>query len=480
MDHWQDGRCGQSAVASAVNYFLGYRALTDDSVTQFTGETCLLGRCGLTTSQVQNAVNHYAEIYSLGSSGTTGFDMNTVVHEIDLNHPVIVQMTHMKLPPNSHFSVVIGYRFDPNTGTYNPFTYDEGFDYGWVWWRSLIVLDFSIPAPHPPPAPITTTVRVNSLPDSWQGPPANGWESDLRSTITVSYTFTGQAMSTSRITPFSFDADIGTQMILSVSNSPSGWTFTCNWDQYGIRRHDAECSMVVTVAGNDQIAAFFKQNPPPTPPCPDGQYWTGSQCACPSGQDWNGQQCVQEPQKPPSNECGGRVVSIQGGGISVFSIKPQIPFNNVQVWAFPISFLGQDPTTQIPIQYDVHATIAATYCQDGKSQQQNYVTPFSLWADPGTPITLNVLSPSGFACTWDHYGYQQHQTCTLTIQVGQDDKIVAFFQLRLPAYQSDSNTVLVQPTEAPREGPNRNTPRLMRHVFVHFEGHKQCTRSHFQ
>jgi hypothetical protein len=198
--------------------------------------------------------------------------------------------------------------------------------------------------------------------------------------------------------------------------------------------------------------------------CPDGQYWDGSQCACPSGQEWNvnSQQCVQEP-PPPSNDCGGRIVSIEGGGIAVFSIRPQIPLNNVQVWAFPISFLGQDPTTQIPTEYDVSATIAVTYCQDGKSQQQNYVTPFSLWADQGTPITLNVLSPSGFACTWDHYGYRQHQTCTLTIQVGQDDKIVAYFQTRLPAYQGESNLVYIQASEVStfREGPDRNILHLM-------------------
>ena len=168
----------------------------------------------------------------------------------------------------------------------------------------------------------------------------------------------------------------------------------------------------------------------PKPTCPDGQYWTGSHCACPGGWEWNGQQCIQPP-PPPSNECGGPIVSMEGGGIAVFSIMPQIPLNNVQVWAFPISFLGQDPTTQIPTQYDVGATIAVTYCQNGNSQQQNLRTPFSLWADQGTPITLNVLSPSGFACTWDHYGYRQHQTCTLTIQVGQDDKIVAYFNTQL-------------------------------------------------
>jgi hypothetical protein len=313
----------------------------------------------------------------------------------------------------------------------------------------------------------TSAVYVYSVPESWQGDPANVGSSDLGASISVSYTLEGQSESPmTQKTPFNFQADIGSRITLSVISLPTeSWHFEpiCRWDQYGIGRHESECTLTVTVLGNDHVAAFFERGCPEgrywtgsecacssgqelngqcvtlTNTCLDGQYWTGSHCACPGGWEWNGQQCVQPPQ--PSNECANRILSMEGGGITIFSMRPSIPFNNVQVWAFPTSFLGQDPTTQIPIEYDVGATMAVTYCQDGKSQQQNLRTPFSLWADQGTPMTLNVLSPSGFACTWDHYGYRQRQTCTLTFQVGQDDKIVAYFNTPLPDYQGGSNLV---------------------------------------
>lgn len=135
MHAWDQGHCGQSAVASAINYFLGYLALTDYSVSQYTGSTWY----GLTTPQIQNAVIHFALAYNLqGSTWTMGYSTDTMVRQINLGHPLIVMMTTWE---GGHATVIVGYRFDPNTGNYSPYTYDLGFSNGWM--RDLIVLDYS-------------------------------------------------------------------------------------------------------------------------------------------------------------------------------------------------------------------------------------------------------------------------------------------------------------------------------------------------
>jgi hypothetical protein len=146
---------------------------------------------------------------------------------------------------------------------------------------------------------VTTTVDVYSLPTNWQDPPANSVSSDLGATISVKYTLNGlQPPVLTQHTPFNFQADIGSQMtFFDVKRSGSDWSFACNWDHYGIGRHPGECTLTTTVEGNDQIVAFFIVR------CPDGQSWTGSECACPSGQEWNGEQCVIPTPSCPDGQC---------------------------------------------------------------------------------------------------------------------------------------------------------------------------------
>lgn len=391
MRAWDRGRCGQSAVASAINYFLGYRALTDDSVAQYTGSHWY----GLTTGQIQDAASHFAGSYGLqGRTWTVGFDTNIVVHQIDLGHPVIVTMTTWY---GGHASVIIGYRFDPNTGDYTPYTYDLGDANGWM--RELIVLDLSAPQ-------LSVTLSVS--PQNGQAPFTPSW----------STSYSGTQGPVTLVIDF---GDGTTFDVTNCGNNCPSHTYTVS-GTYTIR---------ISVTDSSQSTASDSKtitvSPPPPPQCSGGQYWNGQQCVCPSGQTWNGQQCVSPPPPPPpppsTGNCGGIPISIG----PVFSLTPQTMTTNVYVWAFPMSYLGQDPATQIPSQADVHATISVMYCSNGNRQQGQYVTPFVLSADQGSAITLSVMSPSGFGCIWDHYGYQQHQTCTLTISVGNNDKIVAYF-----------------------------------------------------
>jgi hypothetical protein len=136
MPSWDQGRCGQAAVASIINYFLGYRAITDQTVAQYTGSPWY----GLDNSQIQGAVNHFAQVYGLrGNTWITGYDTNTMVSQIDLQHPLIVTEATWG---GGHATVIIGYRFDPNTGTYTPYSYDLGFSNGWI--HNIIVTDYSV------------------------------------------------------------------------------------------------------------------------------------------------------------------------------------------------------------------------------------------------------------------------------------------------------------------------------------------------
>lgn len=116
--------------------------LTDDSVAQYTGSPSY----GLTTGQIQGAVEHFSSSYLLqGSTWTSGFDINTVVSHINLGHPVIVEMNIWGVPGyagGGHASVIVGYRYDTNTGTYTPYTYDLGTSNGWM--HDINVLDFSM------------------------------------------------------------------------------------------------------------------------------------------------------------------------------------------------------------------------------------------------------------------------------------------------------------------------------------------------
>jgi hypothetical protein len=358
---------------------------------------------------------------------------------------------------------------------------------------------------------LTSQVSVYSLADDWHGPPIEGVGSDLGASISSSYTLNGQPQSRTQNTPFNFEADIGSQMVLSVSSNPASWAFACNWDHYTYGQHLAQCTLSDTVNGDDQIAAFFKQNPPPPPPQPpptpscsptlfsigngfsyalqqfaslcvyslpisylgenplahsyndlhariEADYVSNGQSrsiieSTPFGiaPDVGSHVTLRVISAPPGwaiscmwdyythsqyRTCG---LSIQVGSssgtqsIAVFftaqSPPPPQPteLTRVSVWALDIGYLGQDPATLAG--NDIHESIFMNHIWHGQLYQDAHITPFTIDADAGSRITFSVLSPSGFTCTWDHYGWRQHRdTCTLEIQVTQNDKIVAFFQ----------------------------------------------------
>jgi len=127
--------------------------------------------------------------------------------------------------------------------------------------------------------------------------------------------------------------------------------------------------------------------------------------------EWNGQECV----------------------------KREAELTHVSVWALDNSYLGQNPAGLG--DQDIHASIYMNHIWHGQLYQDAHVTPFVIDADVGSTITFTVESPSGFTCTWDHYGYRQYtNTCMLEIQVTHNDKIVAFFSWGL-VYQGDSDLV---------------------------------------
>ena len=116
-----------------------------------------------------------------------------------------------------------------------------------------------------PPPPQTTALHVYSLPESFVGrDPGTLTGSDLRASVFASYVLNGQSESTTESTPFSLEADVGSQVQFSVSSVPSGWEFTCVWDHYGYEQHDACVLTIEASSGTQRIAAFFSETAPTT------------------------------------------------------------------------------------------------------------------------------------------------------------------------------------------------------------------------
>jgi hypothetical protein len=103
--------------------------------------------------------------------------------------------------------------------------------------------------------------------------------------------FAGAGCSKNNVCPF---WAVQLQTSFDVVSSPPP-TPTCPDGQYW---NGAQC---VCPSGQEWNGQQCVTPPPPTPTCPDGQYWNGAQCVCPSGQEWNGQQCVTPP--PPTPTC---------------------------------------------------------------------------------------------------------------------------------------------------------------------------------
>jgi hypothetical protein len=110
-----------------------------------------------------------------------------------------------------------------------------------------------------PPPPQASTVHLYSLPDSLRGKdPSALIGSDLGASILVSYVSNGQSQSTTESTPFTVQADVGSQITFSIASSPSGWQSNCKWDHYGYGQ-SSSCTLSILVQGNDKIVAFFTE-----------------------------------------------------------------------------------------------------------------------------------------------------------------------------------------------------------------------------
>jgi len=103
-------------------------------------------------------------------------------------------------------------------------------------------------------------VYVYSLPDAFLGQdPTSLDDFDLHASVFVSFASEGRYESTSKTTPFSFEADVSSQVSFAVESVPSGSEFLCAWDHYGSQQHNT-CALTIEVpSGPQKIAAFFKQ-----------------------------------------------------------------------------------------------------------------------------------------------------------------------------------------------------------------------------
>jgi hypothetical protein len=131
--------------------------------------------------------------------------------------------------------------------------------------------------------------------------------------------------------------------------------------------------------------------PPPTPTCPDGQYWNGAQCVCPSGQQWNGQQCVTPPPPPtcpsmndPSiiNLSSGNVISV----LSSYFIQIAVPATQLP--------LAQDKVTIRPVGQSPISRVEIGVTEDDSSNYADLsqVPPSAALQSDGSYVaTVNVL-----------------------------------------------------------------------------------------
>jgi hypothetical protein len=114
--------------------------------------------------------------------------------------------------------------------------------------------------PPPPPPPNATAVEINiySLPASLMDQePAIVSGSDLHASVTARYTLNGQPQSTTQNTIFSITADVGSQLSLNVGQPPSGWTFACEWDDYGTGQQNSCVFSGSVTSATREIAVFF-------------------------------------------------------------------------------------------------------------------------------------------------------------------------------------------------------------------------------
>jgi hypothetical protein len=133
MTNWSSGRCGHAAVATVLNFYVGYRAITDDDVAAYIGDHWY----GLTLGQVVDAADHFARVFGLRGLAwsESGLDMYTVMNEINANRPVIVHITTWQ---GGHWSVIVGYRWDNNANDFKIWIYERGA------FESPIVIDIVV------------------------------------------------------------------------------------------------------------------------------------------------------------------------------------------------------------------------------------------------------------------------------------------------------------------------------------------------
>ena len=271
-----------------------------------------------------------------------------------------------------------------------------------------VVLDWNPQSTSQPPSSQTNTVYIFSFPHECAGQdPAQCSQPDLGVSVLVQYVGNGQTNTMTINTPSYVEADVGSQIALTVAGSLPNWNPACLWDNYGHQQFST-CGTFYTqvYSGPMKIAAFFdrREQPPPPPPPP------------------------QSTQK-----------------IVIKSVDSQY-WNN---W---------NPSTS-----DLGFSINVIYTQGGTTISTGGYTPFPIQADQGTQIRLIVplglapsyaaLSPSACCWTfqsWNWYGdtyYEQNMDWTTSvrgIQISETYYVAALFSYKPPTAPPNTSQSLLR------------------------------------
>jgi hypothetical protein len=275
--------------------------------------------------------------------------------------------------------------------------------------------------------------------------------------LAVSYVTGGASTTTVKTTPFTLYTDPFSFITFSVYAAPGGYAFAKRWTDLGITFNTASFTYnVLALISHSTVAIFTKpvlslsstnwkygdvvswSASGLTPNTPVGVFIQGN---------WGTLQFTDA-----TADASGTLTSyftvgsnILGSGQfslvdkNTFLALASVPFNmaatttttssvvSIHVYSVELAALGQDPSQQ----KDLGSSIEVTYTNNGVTGSVTQTTPFAMEADRSTTVTLSVVSsPSScmFANTWDDYGFAQHQSAALTVNVGNNDhKIAAFF-----------------------------------------------------
>ena len=236
---------------------------------------------------------------------------------------------------------------------------------------------------------------------------------------------------------------------------------------------------IVQISGNWVAAYFGICNKPLDPSCqlapfPWPYFYLGSFSSLPTPGYWPLYFSQQPPQAPPSSpSCGG--------GPGIVAISPILSRDGIEqsqstaqlcVYSMSTGLLGQDPHRFA--SYDLHATIEVDYVYGGQAKSITLSTPFGITADPGSYVTLTVISnppsPWIFACEWDYYLISQSNTCDLSTQISTPGtSIAAYFSRSSQSSPSPPSppacSLYVSLTVTPLSGQAPFTPNWRDHYY---------------